>query len=82
MRALALSAVAAILSACALAAPGKAVGCKGPLRPANPFGSVLQDAPEAHEASSDQAQTTDLGQTAPFQSGSSVGLPLCGASWR
>jgi hypothetical protein len=34
-------ALAMALSACASLQPHKAPGCKGPLRPANPYGSVL-----------------------------------------
>ncbi len=45
MRWIVVPAAALLLAACAHGPPAKAPGCKGPRRPANLYGSVLQVTP-------------------------------------
>jgi hypothetical protein len=70
-----ISIAALLLSACTTPSADKAASCMGPLRPANPFGTVLLGEPTTPAPATTQAspRPARIGQNAPLS-----GLANCG----
>jgi hypothetical protein len=77
MNRLALVGVAAFLSACASGASEKPSECKGRMRPANPYGSVLEDPSQAAARAEHPGAAHQDPHAPPRQSSALPGPALC-----